>query len=151
MEQFVYHQSIKTIDLRIATFDDLTIHLTDFTKTKRRNSSKYTYVLDAKNYKLKAAWKKQIEEILWKQMQKIKGNFLLFRCDFKILLFGKISVHPGPWMLQNEPHESQTCHAWTIFCYCQKIRSKHFTTSSFVGVASQLGTLLFCYLFNAKT
>ncbi|CAG9768837.1 unnamed protein product [Ceutorhynchus assimilis] len=76
MEQFIYHQSIKTNDLRIATYDDTTIHLTDYTKTKRRNSSKYTYILDAKTDKLKMAWKQQIEEILWMQMKKIKENTL---------------------------------------------------------------------------
>ncbi|XP_050302333.1 uncharacterized protein LOC126740386 isoform X3 [Anthonomus grandis grandis] len=76
MEQFVYLQSIKTNDLRIATFDDSTLHLTDYTKTKRRNSSKYTYILDAKNSKLKLAWKEQIEDILWKQMKKMKENTL---------------------------------------------------------------------------
>ncbi|KAL1513473.1 hypothetical protein ABEB36_002879 [Hypothenemus hampei] len=77
MEQFDYYQSIKTHDLRIATFENNnTIHLTDFTKTKRRNSTKYTYVLDAKNVKLKNTWKQQIEEILWKQMEKIKEKTL---------------------------------------------------------------------------
>ncbi|XP_066143646.1 uncharacterized protein [Euwallacea fornicatus] len=77
MEQFQYLQSIKTNDLRIATFDDdCSIHLTNFTMTKRRNSSKYTYVLDTKNPKLKQAWKKQIEDILWKQMKKLKEDTL---------------------------------------------------------------------------
>lgn len=74
MEHFVYHTSIKTNDLRIATFENsCLIHLTDFTKTKRKNATKYTYVLDAKNPKTKEAWKLQIEEILWDQMMKLKG------------------------------------------------------------------------------
>ncbi|XP_066254845.1 uncharacterized protein [Euwallacea similis] len=77
MEQFQYLQSIKTDDLRIATFDDdCSIQLTNFTMTKRRNSSKYTYVLDAKSPKLKESWKKQIEDILWKQMKKLKEDNL---------------------------------------------------------------------------
>ncbi|ERL93150.1 hypothetical protein D910_10448, partial [Dendroctonus ponderosae] len=77
LEQFVYQKSIRTHDLRIATFDnDNTIQLTDFTKTKRRNSSKHTYILDTKSPKVKEAWKLQIEDILWKQMKKIKENTL---------------------------------------------------------------------------
>lgn len=78
LEQFVYQKSIRTHDLRIATFDnDNTIQLTDFTKTKRRNSNKHTYVLDTKSPKVKEAWKIQIEDILWKQMKKIKGILTL--------------------------------------------------------------------------
>lgn len=83
MEHFVYNASIKTNDLRIATFENnCLIHLTDFIKTKRKNSNKYTYVLDAKNPKTKEAWKLQIEEILWDQMMKLKGNSKELYCKF---------------------------------------------------------------------
>ncbi|CAH1961991.1 unnamed protein product [Acanthoscelides obtectus] len=73
METFYYLDSIKTNDLRIATFDDLTLHLTDFTKSKRKNRSiKYSYVLEAKSDKIKKLWKKTIEDILWQQLYMAK-------------------------------------------------------------------------------
>nr|CAH7748526.1 unnamed protein product [Callosobruchus chinensis] len=79
METFYYLDSIKTNDLRIATFDDLTLHLTDFTKSKRKGRSiKYSYVLEAKSDKIKNLWKKTIESILWQQLyiakESIKAN-----------------------------------------------------------------------------
>ncbi|XP_060516921.1 uncharacterized protein LOC132696223 [Cylas formicarius] len=75
-DEFIFWQSIKTNDLRIATFEDTTLHLTDYTKTKRRNSSKYTYVLDAKTPKAKETWREKIEDILWRQLMKAKENTL---------------------------------------------------------------------------
>nr|CAI5841884.1 unnamed protein product [Callosobruchus analis] len=75
METFYYLDSIKTNDLRIATFDDLTLHLTDFTKSKRKGRSiKYAYVLEAKSNKIKNMWKRTIENILWQQLYIAKGN-----------------------------------------------------------------------------
>ncbi|XP_056633433.1 uncharacterized protein LOC130443013 isoform X2 [Diorhabda sublineata] len=75
LETFYYYDSIKMNDLRIATFDDLTIHLTDFTKSKKKqNSSKYTYVLETKTEKVWKTWTEAIEKMLWDQLVKVKEN-----------------------------------------------------------------------------
>ncbi|KAJ8974339.1 hypothetical protein NQ317_005680 [Molorchus minor] len=72
-----YHDSIKMNDLRIATFEDSTIHLTDFTKSKKAaQADRFTYVLEAKTEKIKDAWRKAIEDILWEQLYKVKENTL---------------------------------------------------------------------------
>lgn len=73
LETFYYYDSIKMNDLRIATFDDLTIHLTDFTKSKKKQSlSKYTYVLETKTEKVWKIWTEAIEKMLWDQLVKVK-------------------------------------------------------------------------------
>lgn len=65
-------------DLRIATFDDLTMHLTDFTKSKKKqNTSRYTYILESKSEKIWKTWKDAIEKILWDQLVKAKGIYLI--------------------------------------------------------------------------
>ncbi|CAH1175962.1 unnamed protein product [Phaedon cochleariae] len=75
LEIFNYYDSIKMTDLRIATFEDYTIHLTDYTKSKKKNNlAKYTYVLEAKNEKLWNVWKKCIEDVLWKQLYEVKES-----------------------------------------------------------------------------
>ncbi|KAJ8928570.1 hypothetical protein NQ314_018855 [Rhamnusium bicolor] len=74
IENYIYCDSIKMNDLRIATFEDLTIHLTDFTKCKKMSKSdKFTYVLEAKTEKIKDAWRHTIEGVLWQQLLKVKG------------------------------------------------------------------------------
>nr|XP_023018278.1 uncharacterized protein LOC111507223 [Leptinotarsa decemlineata] len=72
-ETFNYYDSIKMEDLRIATFENYTIHLTDYTKSKKKNnSSRYTYVLEAKTEKIWDSWRESIEGILWQQLYKVK-------------------------------------------------------------------------------
>lgn len=78
MDTYNYYASIKMIDLRIATFEDLTIHLTDFTKSKRMSrADRFTYVLEAKSEKTRETWRKAIETILWQQLFKVKGMLLI--------------------------------------------------------------------------
>ncbi|XP_072378737.1 uncharacterized protein [Diabrotica undecimpunctata] len=73
LEIFYYYDHIKMNDLRIATFNDFIIHLTDYTKSKKKqNSSKYTYILEAKSEKVWKTWKEMIEKILWDQLRKTK-------------------------------------------------------------------------------
>ncbi|XP_018567563.1 uncharacterized protein LOC108908124 [Anoplophora glabripennis] len=77
MDTYNYYACIKMIDLRIATFEDLTIHLTDFTKSKRLSrADRFTYILEAKTQKIKETWRKAIETILWQQLLKVKENTL---------------------------------------------------------------------------
>ncbi|KAG5896713.1 hypothetical protein JTB14_014589 [Gonioctena quinquepunctata] len=72
-EIFNYYDSIKMNDLRIATFENFTIHLTDYTKSKKKhNSTKYTYVMEAKTEKIWNSWRETIESILWQQLYKAK-------------------------------------------------------------------------------
>lgn len=63
-------------DLRIATFEDGTIHLIDFTKTKRHrfNSQRYTFVMETKADKVRNTWRETIEQMLWQQLAKEKGE-----------------------------------------------------------------------------
>ncbi|XP_076256798.1 uncharacterized protein LOC143194107 [Rhynchophorus ferrugineus] len=73
-DRYIYYKSIFTNDLRIATFDDSNqIHLTDFNKEKRYKS-KCTFVLEAKNAKIRDTWKNEIEKILWNQLYKVKAK-----------------------------------------------------------------------------
>ncbi|XP_028150555.1 uncharacterized protein LOC114343904 [Diabrotica virgifera virgifera] len=77
LEVFYYYDHIKMNDLRIATFNDFIIHLTDFTKSKKKqNSSKYTYILEAKSEKIWRTWKEMIEKILWDQLRKTKETLM---------------------------------------------------------------------------
>ncbi|XP_030757392.1 pleckstrin homology domain-containing family G member 4B-like, partial [Sitophilus oryzae] len=77
-EQFMFYKCIYTNDLRIATFNNNTIHLTDFAKEKKTLRLKYTYVLDARLPKIKDTWKHEIEKILWNQLNNIKGTYKLY-------------------------------------------------------------------------
>ncbi|CAG9829402.1 unnamed protein product [Diabrotica balteata] len=77
LEIFYYYDHIKMNDLRIATFNDFIIHLTDYTKSKKKqNSSKYTYILEAKSEKIWKTWKEMIEKILWDQLRKTKETVM---------------------------------------------------------------------------
>lgn len=63
-------------DLRIATFEDGTIHLTDFTKSKKKhvNPQRYNFVLETKVEKVRNGWRKTIEQVLWQQLARDKGK-----------------------------------------------------------------------------
>lgn len=63
-------------DLRIATFEDGTIHLIDFPKSKRHrfNSQRYTFVLETKIDKIRNFWRETIEQMLWQQLAIEKGK-----------------------------------------------------------------------------
>lgn len=70
-------------DLRLVTFEDLTLHLTNFTKSKKnRNSSRFTYILETKDEKTKALWKDAIETLLWQQFTLVKGKVIHFACMY---------------------------------------------------------------------
>ncbi|CAH1168750.1 unnamed protein product [Phyllotreta striolata] len=78
LENFHYYDKIKMEDLSVATFDDYTIHLTDYTKSKKKQNpnrySRNTYVLESKNEKIWKTWKEEIEKILWDQLVKAKES-----------------------------------------------------------------------------
>lgn len=63
-------------DLRIATFENGTVHLTDFAKIKGKlpNASRYTFILETKVDKIRSYWTETIEAMLWKQLLNEKGK-----------------------------------------------------------------------------
>ncbi|KAJ8920587.1 hypothetical protein NQ315_004726 [Exocentrus adspersus] len=75
MDIYDYFAYIRMTDLRIATFEDTTIHLTDFTRGKRiSRADRFTYVLEAKTQKIRETWRNAIEGILWQQLKKSQRN-----------------------------------------------------------------------------
>lgn len=63
-------------DLSIVTIDgeDQIFHLRDYPKCKNGEPEFYTYVLEAKDKKLKQYWTDLINEKLWEQLKQYKGN-----------------------------------------------------------------------------
>lgn len=73
----MYDDSIKMEDLTITTFEGEPhiFHLKNFPECKKGNAAQYTYILEAKQQKVKELWAHTIEERLWQQLSRFKGRF----------------------------------------------------------------------------
>ncbi|XP_030757380.1 rhoGEF domain-containing protein gxcI-like isoform X3 [Sitophilus oryzae] len=76
--RFQYWNSISISSLGIVLTHDKTLHLVDF----ENKSKKINYVLKAKSKKLKDAWSKEVENILWKEFEVQKASTMSISSDW---------------------------------------------------------------------
>lgn len=81
---YKYFDSIKMNDLTISTFEER-IELTNYTRRKRSSiiQEQYKFTLETPDDSIKQNWIKTIEDILWDQLNKQRGEIFYIKYIFR--------------------------------------------------------------------